>query len=124
MENNVDKLQDILQRFFQNQEKLKKAIAQRSYTRFLVAFKEASKCMRELRILLEVHSNMEFIQEHHDKVYAAVTEWQKLADGLETWQDSVKDKAEQLHKNRLVDQKLSKAYSYMKKSGNKLRLYR
>ncbi len=124
MRNDVDQLQNILQRFSQDQEKLNGAIAQHNYTRFLVAFKDASKCMRELRILIEVHCDQDFISEHHDRIYTAVADWLKLADGLENWQDTVKDKAEQLHKTRLVDQKLSKAYSYMKKSGNKLRLYR
>ena len=111
-------------RFTQSIENLKKAIAQRLYEPFVEAFKDSCKCVRELGIMLEVDRDEALITRHREHIHDVVCQWLALTDDIEVWMAETKQEAERIHRNRLMDKKLCGAYSFIKKSGTKLRLYR
>ncbi|MBN2643464.1 MAG: hypothetical protein JXR78_17565 [Victivallales bacterium] len=122
--NKTEHLQDIMESFTLSIENLKKAIGQRMYEPFIEAFKDSSKCVRELGIVLEVDRDENLVSRYREHIHDVVCQWLALTDDIEVWMAETKQEAERIHRNRLMDKKLCGAYSFIKKSGTKLRLYR
>jgi hypothetical protein len=97
------------------------AVEQRRYKSFRISMVRGEKYFRKIRKMLQGEDS-EKIKKYSGELKDAIALWDQSTEGLRTWMAETKAQIESGRKKRINDKKINSAYSFIKKSGNRLKV--
>ncbi len=118
-------LQVIISDWHSGVDRLANAIKIKNFDFFSAAFRDCSRYFDELQQILESNVRRESLTEgERDSIVNTTRHWAGQVAGIEAWMAEIEAEAKTVHRNAAFGKKLTKAYNYIKTSGNNLRLSR
>jgi DNA gyrase/topoisomerase IV subunit B len=98
-------------------EEVQMAIADKSYEGFRKTFAKADECSQKIQFLMR-QGHTEPFKKHEERMCKIIKLWDKIAkEQIAPWKDETAEKIKGLKKQSKVNNKINKAYNYMKIAG-------
>lgn len=118
----IDKAEQLLDEWEKHAGVVENNIRICNYRKFRLSYRKAEQCSRKIQFMMR-HGHTQGFLVQKQRVKALVERWNRIAEEqIKPWMDETKNKIDTIRSRKKTGRKLNKAYGFVKKAGQSVRM--